>query len=106
LFLFGTPATATALRFLLELCVGSPPPVREPTSFQQRRQQDGYQQTTREPAAMRPHQSDDLAECQREGKDQSGEWRNGTSFGLNDLEALVTLACDAKEWIAAHVFKR
>ena len=22
-------------------------------------------------------------------KDQSGEWRNGTSFGLNDLDALV-----------------
>ena len=30
-------------------------------------------------------------------KDQSRAWRNGTSFGLNDLEALVTLACDAKE---------
>jgi hypothetical protein len=39
-------------------------------------------------------------------KDQSGAWRNGTSFGLNDLEALVTVACDAKEWIAAHVLKR
>ena len=39
-------------------------------------------------------------------KDQSGAWRNGTSFGLNDPEALVTVACDAKEWIAAHVLKR
>jgi len=39
-------------------------------------------------------------------KDQSGTWRNGTSFGLHDLEALVTVACDAKEWIAAHVLKR
>ena len=39
-------------------------------------------------------------------KDQSGEWCIGTSFGLNDLEALVTVACDAKEWIAAHVLKR
>jgi hypothetical protein len=39
-------------------------------------------------------------------KDQSGAWRNGTSFGLNDLEALVTVARDAKEWIAAHVLKR
>ena len=38
-------------------------------------------------------------------KDQSGAWRNGTSFGLNDLEALVTVARDAKEWIAAHVLK-
>jgi hypothetical protein len=27
-------------------------------------------------------------------KDQSGAWRNGTSFGLNDLEALVTVARD------------
>ena len=32
--------------------------------------------------------------------------RNGTSFGLNELEALVTVARDAKEWIAAHVLKR
>jgi hypothetical protein len=55
---------------------------------------------------MRQHQGDDLAECQREGKDQSGAWRNGTSFGLNDLEALLTVARDAKEWIAAHVLKR
>ena len=38
-------------------------------------------------------------------KDQSGAWSNGTSYGL-DLEALVTVACDAKEWIAAHAFKR
>ena len=39
-------------------------------------------------------------------KDQSGEWRNGTSFGLNDLEALVSVARDAKEWISAHALKR
>jgi hypothetical protein len=70
-----------------------------------RRKQDGYQQQTREPAAMRQHQSHDLAECQREGKDQSGAWRNGTSFGLNDLEALVTVAREAKEWISAHALK-
>jgi hypothetical protein len=38
-------------------------------------------------------------------KDQSGEWRNSTSFGLNDLEALVTVAREAKEWISAHVLK-
>ena len=38
-------------------------------------------------------------------KDQSREWRYGTAFGLSDLEALVTVACDAKEWIAAHVLK-
>jgi hypothetical protein len=39
-------------------------------------------------------------------KDQSGEWRNGTSFGLNDLEALVSVAREAKEWISAHALKR
>jgi len=39
-------------------------------------------------------------------KDQSGEWRNGISFGLKDLAALVTVARDAKEWIAAHPLKR
>jgi hypothetical protein len=39
-------------------------------------------------------------------KDQSGVWRNGTSFGLSDLEALVTVAHQAKEWIAAHALKR
>ena len=38
-------------------------------------------------------------------KDLSGAWRNGTSFGLNDLEALVSVARDAKEWITAHALK-
>jgi hypothetical protein len=66
---------------------------------------------------MWQHQSHDLAECQPKGpffattfsrpfKDQSGAWRNGTSFGLNDLEALVTVAHEAKDWIATHVLKR
>jgi hypothetical protein len=36
--------------------------------------------------------------------DQSEAWRNGTSFGLNDLEAIIT-ACDAKEWIASHMLE-
>jgi hypothetical protein len=39
-------------------------------------------------------------------KDQSGAWRSGTSYGLNDLEALMNVALEAKEWIAAHVSKR
>jgi len=39
-------------------------------------------------------------------KDQAGEWRNGTSFGFSDLEALLTVAREAKEWIAAHALKR
>ena len=33
-------------------------------------------------------------------------WRNGTSFGLNDREALLTVAREAKEWISAHAMKR
>ena len=59
------------------MCVGSPLLVREPTSFQT-----------------------------KEEKDQSGAWRNGTSFSLNDLEALMNVALEAKEWIAAHVLTR
>jgi hypothetical protein len=39
-------------------------------------------------------------------KNQSGAWCNGTSFGLNELAALVTVARNAKEWMAAHVLKR
>ena len=42
----------------------------------------------------------------RSYKDRSGKWRNGISFGVNDLEALLTVAYEAKEWIAAHVLKR
>ena len=38
-------------------------------------------------------------------KDQSGVWRNSTSFGLNDLEALLTVAREAKEWIATPTLK-
>ena len=30
-------------------------------------------------------------------KDQSGMWRNGSLFGLNDLEALMNVAVEAKE---------
>jgi hypothetical protein len=38
-------------------------------------------------------------------KDQSGTWRNGTSFGLSDLEALVRVAREAREWISMHDLK-
>ena len=78
LFLSCTPATASASCFLCELCVGSPLPVREPTSFQQSNRLERQLRSTtrdrgvrclqtREPVAMRQHQNDDLAECQREG---------------------------------------
>jgi hypothetical protein len=39
-------------------------------------------------------------------KDQSGAWHNGISFGLNDLEALMNVAFEAKEWITAHMLER
>jgi hypothetical protein len=39
-------------------------------------------------------------------KDQAGAWRNGTLFGLNDLEALMNVAFEAKEWMTAHTLKR
>ena len=91
--------------------------MQEPTSFQQRRKQDGYQQQTREPATMRQHQSDDLGEHQREGSillrdilpAVQGSVRGVAQWDLirpHYLEALVTVACNAKEWIAAHVLKR
>ena len=62
---------------------------------------------------MRKHQSDDLAECERERtvlrndlfspvQGSTAAWHNGTSFGLNDLEALMNVAFEAKEWITAH----
>ena len=38
-------------------------------------------------------------------KDLSGAWRNGTSFGLDDLEALLNVAREAKEWISNHALK-
>ena len=39
-------------------------------------------------------------------KDQSGACRNGTSFALNDLEALMNVVFEAKEWMAAHAPRR
>jgi hypothetical protein len=38
-------------------------------------------------------------------KDHSRAWRNETSFGLNDLEALLKVAREAKEWISNHALK-
>ena len=39
-------------------------------------------------------------------KDQAGHWRNGTSFGLNDLQALLTVAEQAHAWMTAQALKR
>ena len=38
----------------------------------------------------------------RSFKDRNGAWRNASSFGLTDLEALMNLTLDAKEWIASR----
>lgn len=38
-------------------------------------------------------------------KDQSSAWRMGTSLGLNDLEALMNVAFEAKERITVHRLK-
>jgi len=41
----------------------------------------------------------------RSFQDQSGAWHNGTSFGLSDLQALLIIAREAKEWMSAHTLK-
>jgi|CXWL01.1.fsa_nt_gi hypothetical protein len=38
----------------------------------------------------------------RSFKDRAGAWRNAGSFSFSDLEALMNLALDAKEWIASR----
>jgi hypothetical protein len=38
--------------------------------------------------------------------DMFENYRNSNWFGLNDLEALLTVAHEAKAWIAAHVLLR
>jgi len=39
-------------------------------------------------------------------KDQAGAWHNSTSFGLNELGALMNVTFEAKEWITVHTLKR
>jgi hypothetical protein len=98
--------------------IGSPPPVREPTSFQNK--EENKMATNNKPthtvrrgnikATIWQNVSEkgpfSATTFSRPFKDQSGAWRNGTSFGLNDLEALMTVAHEARQWIAAHVLKR
>jgi hypothetical protein len=95
------------------MCVGSPLPVREPTSFQQRRKHNKPANQLR-CGNINATIWENISEkgpffattFSRPFKDQSGAWRNGTSFGLNELEALATVAREAKEWISAHALKR
>jgi hypothetical protein len=66
---------------------------------------------------MWQHHGDDLAECQRErtvlrhdlfSAVQGSIRRLAQRYlvGLNDLEALMNVAFEAKEWMAAHLLKR
>jgi hypothetical protein len=100
------------------MCIGSPLLVREPTSFQTK--EETKMATNKQPthtlrcgnikATIWQNASDKgpffATTFSRPFKDQSGAWRNGTSFGLNDLEALLTVASEAREWITTHVLKR
>ena len=99
------------------MCIGSPLLVREPLSFQTKEEQRWLptknQLTLRcgnikatiwqNASAKGPFFATTFS---RPFRDQSGAWRNGTSFGLNDLEALMNVALEAKEWIATHALKR
>lgn len=42
------------------------------------------------------------ATLSRSYRDASGNWRNGTSFGVRQLDDLMNAALEAKEWMAAH----
>ena len=90
------------------MCIGSPLLVREPTSFQNK--EGNKLRCGNLKATIWQNVSEKgpffATTFSRPFKDQSGAWRNGISFGLNDLEALVTVAHKAKEWIAANVLKR
>ena len=74
-------------------------------------------QQAREHATMRQHQSDDLAEHQRDGSVLrndllplvQGSVRGMAQWHLvrsHDLKVLVNVARDAKEWISAHALIR
>jgi len=41
-----------------------------------------------------------------ENVSEKGPFFSTTLFGLNDLEAMLTVAREAKEWIATHAVKR
>jgi hypothetical protein len=93
--LSGPPVSAAASWFLGDLCGASPLLVRESPSLHTRRKQNVSEKG--------PFFATTFS---RPFKDQGGVWRSGTSFGLNDLEALMNVAFEAKEWITAHDVKR
>lgn len=114
------PVRASASCFLCELCGASLPPVREPPSFHTRRKHHGDHNPSKRPATTlrcgsikatiwqngsekSPFFATTLS---RPFKNQTGAWRNETSFGLNDLEALMNVAFGTKEWMTAHTLSR
>ena len=38
----------------------------------------------------------------RSYKDAEGNWRNTSNFGLYELEQLMNVALEAREWVLAH----
>ncbi len=39
-------------------------------------------------------------------KDAEGNWQNASNFGFYDLESLMNVALEAKEWLTARSLKR
>jgi hypothetical protein len=76
--------------FLCEMCIGSPRSEKEPTSFQQRKQ-DGNQQQTREHTAMQQHQRGDLA-----------EFRIISSGAMHCVAALGSTPCSVRPPLSGH----
>lgn len=46
------------------------------------------------------------ASFSRPYKDVEGNWQNATNFGLHELESLMNVALEAKEWLAARAPRR
>ena len=88
--------------------------VREPINIFYRGKQHGYTTlNTSNRFQVRQRQRRHLGEHRRERpffyvsfsrlhKDAQGNWKNSSSYGLNDLDSLSTLAEMAKDWVRGH----
>ena len=88
--------------------------VREPTNIFYRGNQHGYTTlNTSNRVQVRQRQRRHLGEHRRERafllhpvsrpyKDAQGNWKTSSSYGLNDLDSLSSLAELAKDWIRRH----
>src|SRR5688572_33469240 len=101
------------------MCIGSPLLVREPTSFQTKGANKMATNNKKPAHTLRCGyikatiwQNDSekgpffATTFSRPFKDQSGAWRRCNLYGIREVEALMNVALEAKEWIAAHVLKR